>query len=202
MSFSEKNNIGHKLKPSDENPIDVQLLKLCELFGEPLHHAGITPNMITMFGLFLSFVTFYFFIRKQYMLSIVFLWLTYFSDCLDGYMARTFKQITTLGDYLDHFRDQFFIVTLICLIFLHIHDTTIKCFFIVIIVIYATLMLAHLGCQEKNTQYTEANDCLDILKKACIGKSPKDTIKYTKWFGCGTFMSVLTIFILMLHFSI
>lgn len=193
---------GHKLSPSNDNPIDIQLLKLCEVIGKPLHDCGITPNMVTIFGFFLCLLTFYFFIHKQYVLSIVFLWLTYFSDCLDGYMARTFQQITRLGDYLDHFRDQFFIVTLICLIFVHIQGTTQKGLFAVVITIYTTLMLSHLGCQERVTEYEDANDCLNILKTACIGNSPKFTIQYTKWFGCGTYMTVLTIFIFMLQFSL
>jgi phosphatidylglycerophosphate synthase len=194
--------VGHKLHHSNENPIDSFLLQLCEKIGKPLYLMGITPNIITLFGIVLSFITFYFFIRKQYILSIVFLWLTYFSDCLDGYMARTYQQITNLGDYLDHFRDQFFVVTLVSLLCLHINSTCYKFLFMVIIIIYATLMLAHLGCQEKVTKYTDANDCLIILKKACLGNSPEKTIQYTKWFGCGTFMAVLSIFILLVQFSL
>ncbi len=201
FSKDDKPTHGHKLHPSYDNLVDLQLLKVCEVIGKPLHNLGVTPNMITLFGLCLAFVTFYFFIKKQYIVSLIFLWLTYFSDCLDGYMARSFQQITTLGDYLDHFRDHFFFLTLICLIFVHIESTIHKCYFIVVIAIYAILMMIHFGCQEEVTEYKEANDCLRIFQRFCFGKVPKNTIQYTKWFGAGTFICVLSLFIVLLQLS-
>jgi hypothetical protein len=56
-----------------------------------------------------------------------------------------------------------------------------------------------MGCQESISEYKEHNDCLDFFRNLC-GKNPEKEIQYTKYFGCGTFITVLSIFILVASF--
>ena len=191
---------GDKIENQYQNPIDIFLLKLCRLIDTPLHNFGVTPNTITIFGLFLGLLSIHFLIKKNYILSIIFLWLTYFTDCLDGYMARKYNQETRLGDYLDHFRDQFIVVSIIMLLTLQIEDFHFRAFFIIVIIITGVLMLSQLGCQEKITHYTDNNECLEKLKLLCPGNA-EENIKITRWFGCGTFFVVLSGFLIMLRLS-
>lgn len=189
--------IGKKVDNDCENFIDYYLVEICKVVSEPLHKLKVTPNMITVFGIFLGLTSIFFLINKNYLLSLVFLWLTYWSDCLDGYFARRYNQITKLGDFLDHFRDLFVCVSVIVLILLQIKPVAAKISFAVVISIFAFLMCYYIGCQEKLTTYTENNDCLKYFKKIC-GQNPRYEIKYTKYFGCGAFYFVLSLFILSL----
>jgi phosphatidylglycerophosphate synthase len=192
---------GDKISNELQNPIDIGLLNLCRLIDKPLHNMGVTPNMVTLFGLFTGILSIHFLISKKYVLSFLLLWITYFTDCLDGYMARKYNQITRLGDYLDHFRDQFVVLSLIIILALHIHDITHKTLFIVIISLCSILMLSQLGCQEKITEYKDHNECLDFLQKLCPGNA-EENMKITKWFGCGTFYLILSIFIVALKYQV
>jgi len=188
---------GDKIENKYQNPIDIFLLFLCRLIDDPLHKVNITPNMITIFGLFLGLLSIHFLIKKNYILAIAFLWLTYFTDCLDGYMARKHNQITRLGDFLDHFRDQFVILCVVFIVCLHIKNFQFRLIFLTITMIVGTLSLSQLGCQERISEYQDHNDCLDKLRHLCPGNA-EENIKITRWFGCGTFYLVLSIFIFLL----
>jgi hypothetical protein len=72
--------------------------------------------------------------------------------------------------------------------------------FVFIIILSAVLMLSQLGCQEKITEYKVHNECLNMLTNLCPG-NPKENIKITKWFGCGTFFLILSIFIVAIKYK-
>jgi phosphatidylglycerophosphate synthase len=191
---------GDKISNEYQNPIDIMLLQICRLIDKPLHDIGITPNMITLFGLFTGILSIHYLISKNYLLCFVLLWITYLSDCLDGFMARKYNDVTKLGDYLDHFRDQFVVLSLIVILTLHIENFKYRALFVFIIILSAVLMLSQLGCQEKITEYKVHNECLNMLTNLCPG-NPKENIKITKWFGCGTFFLILSIFIVAIKYK-
>jgi phosphatidylglycerophosphate synthase len=188
-------DIGKKLCDDQEPIIDWFLVEIAKPTTKPLHDLGVTPNMITIFGLSLGLISIHFLIHNQYVLSFVFLWLTYWTDCLDGYFARKYNQVTRLGDYLDHFRDFFVAGSIVILILMKMKGFAAKISSAVIISIFAFMMCCYIGCQERLTAYTEHNDCLGFLGKLC-GKYPEEEVKYTKYFGCGTFILVISVFIL------
>lgn len=186
---------GDKISEEFQNPIDSALLYLCRLIDKPLHNMGVTPNMITFFGLLTGVLSIYFFIHKKFVLSFCFLWFTYFTDCLDGYVARKYNQTSKLGDYLDHFRDQFIVLSLAVLLTIHISSVKNRILFVFVITIFAVLMFSQLGCQERISHYNHHNECLHFLSKLCPGNATEN-IKWTRWFGCGTFYLVLSLFVL------
>lgn len=191
---------GNKINDEYQNPIDNILLKICKQIAPFLYHNKITPNKITFLGLILGIISIYFFINKKYILSFTFLWLTYFTDCLDGFMARKYNQTTLFGDYFDHFRDHFIVSTLIILVLYRMPGTKNKIMVGILLSIFFFTMVAQMGCQEKITHYKDNNDCLILTKDLCPGQ-PKQTIQFTKWFGCGTFILVLSLCILSFQSS-
>ena len=118
-------------------------------------------------------------------------------DCLDGYYARKYNMITVFGDQYDHFRDIFINFTIYVLIFTKLKTTKQKIFFVVMMILFLLLSFIHLGCQEKIYNTSNNNDFLSPLKFLCINEK---NIKYTKFFGTGTNILVISLIILMLQY--
>ena len=64
------------------------------------------PNQLTSLRLLLSLVLFYLIAAEHYVASFVMFVLAAGTDWLDGYFARKYNQITTLGRILDPFADK------------------------------------------------------------------------------------------------
>ena len=176
------------------SPIDNIFYQLSDVVCPLLKKLNFTPNLITTIGLFLGLLSIYFIHKGLYLVGVVFLWLCFFTDCLDGHFARKYNMETVMGDYYDHFRDIFVISTIV---FLTMTKTTHKEVYFVILAFFLSMMVLQIGCQECNTAYPENNDCLGTLKKVC----PKpELIHKTRYFGCGTFILVLSICVLMLKY--
>jgi cardiolipin synthase (CMP-forming) len=80
------------------------------------------PNLLTLFRLFLLPFAFYFLLRKTnsgLIVAIILLGVAYFSDMLDGYLARKLNQISDLGKILDPTVDKIIIALLA--IYLTVH---------------------------------------------------------------------------------
>ena len=106
--------------------------------------------------------------------------------------------ITEFGDYYDHISD----ITKILLVLITLYYINTEKFFniIPIIIISGILSLMHLGCQEK---YSENNNSptLNILKNYCpTNNNVVDSLKYTKYFGLGTFNLVIVLCIIYYDF--
>jgi len=76
------------------------------------HRAGFTPNLITVVGAvlaFLSAVTYSFWTNHMLLLllAVVFLVLSGFCDALDGVVARIYGQTTVFGGFLDSLLDRY-----------------------------------------------------------------------------------------------
>lgn len=204
---SEKINCGDEKCPHNgtkiinlhENPIDAHLIKLCKIVAEHIRFHDtrkvITPNMLTTVGLILGLISLVLISRKKYYLAFVFFWLCYFFDCIDGYYARRYKMTSQFGDYYDHFRDIIINGVVLILIYQHLNTRQEKNTFVIIGTIALILMLTHLGCQELNSAVQKDNICLKFLSPL---SKKKEHIKYTKYVGNGTYILVISLFILYL----
>ena len=96
---------GRKLDDKYEGPIDNFLYIFVEKITPPLRKLGLTPNNITFLSAILSFLSIYYFCKKEYKISSLLWFASYFFDCADGYMARKYDMITIEGDYYDHISD-------------------------------------------------------------------------------------------------
>ena len=193
---------GKKINTIFENPIDHYIVKACEKVAEAIRKNDtnkiITPNMITTVGLIIGVISIYLLYKKKYYLAFVFFWLCYFFDCLDGYYARRYDMVTQFGDYYDHFRDIFVNVAVSILIYNQLKTPNQKSVFLIVVIVFSIFMLTHFGCQELNSSVQENNKTLAILSSMI---SCKEYIKYTKYFGSGTFITIISGFILYLNFS-
>ena len=183
-----------KISQNIENPFDNIIIKICEKTAPLFRSMNLTPNGITtlsvIFGL-LSFKSIMF--HDNFKLASVLLLVAYYFDCLDGYYARQYKMETIVGDYYDHFSDIIKIVLIMFAIYYKKPDAYTSSN-IIIFLIFTYLMMKHMGCQEKNVITTSPtlSPSLSILKKLC---KDKNNIRYTKYFGTGTFILIICIFV-------
>ena len=99
-------DIGRKLPDNDENPIDSIIYKFIVVPLSPfLHNVGFTPNVLTFISAMLQFYSIYCLQNDDYHLFGAFYILGYIADCFDGYIARTYDQVTEFGDMFDHVTD-------------------------------------------------------------------------------------------------
>jgi len=89
--------IGHRL-----DPLLVRIFRL--FFG----NASVSPNILTIIGLLLSLVTFFFTaVTGQLLIAGVFLVASGFFDLLDGAVARSTNMVTKFGGFLDSVLDRY-----------------------------------------------------------------------------------------------
>lgn len=65
----------------------------------------VSPNSVTLLGLFLNFIIFYCIINRFFFISSLLLFIRYLADCLDGGIARMYNKKSKLGGFLDTVSD-------------------------------------------------------------------------------------------------
>lgn len=188
---------GRKISGFHETVIDDCLIKICEPASSFIHSKSkgtVTPNMITTVGLMVGVGSMFALVKNRYLLAFALLWICYWFDCLDGFYARKYKMETEFGDYYDHFRDIFVLGLVIILLFLKLKGIY-KVFFVIAVGLSLFLLLQHMGCQELNSDYQKANGSLKPLTNLCPHKT---MISLSRIAGCGTFVLVVSFFILIL----
>jgi len=190
-----------KIESKDENPIDNVLLDLCEKVSSYFKYWNWTPNHITMMRMLLSIIAIILIINNNFIGGALLYFLSYFFDCLDGHMARKYKMCSEFGDIFDHVVDFFVNLTVVILVLLKIRSERIRVLYVVIILILLLLMNIAIGCQEKiwdDSKEYKDDEYLSFLKKMCYRK---DWIKWTRFFGSGTFITSVTMSILLLKYQ-
>lgn len=203
-------SIGRKIPPEYENPIDNILLDLCEEAISICKRFKITPNAITLFRILIGILTIYNFnFSCNYFYPITGTAIFYWFDCLDGHLARSTNQVTVLGDYLDHYADICFFISLLASMF--IKKYTNKLIICIIIICISYLSFIHLGLQQKNYKHIKEeirqenlitkdhekviildeidDELLDNLNN--LHSLEAYNIKWSKYFGTGTMYTIL-----------
>ena len=214
---------GRKIHSHVENPIDDQLIHLSEQCIDICRDCNITPNHITIFRFIVSIFVFYSLYNSCDILFPMFgFGLCYFLDCLDGHLARTTKQVTVLGDYLDHIADLFVAVMFVIYIFYKKYELKQEIILLFFIMSYFTLV--HLSLQQKTyyeNEHSEATlsekseDFLEnehseatLSEKSAIQNEPElldhfhkihnfdpENITWTRFFGLGTLNTFMMLLI-------
>lgn len=181
---------GRKLNSSYENPIDNILINICNYIGKILsRYPFFTPNVFTTLSLIIALLGTYYVYKKSYKIGALLIFLGYFFDCLDGNFARSYNMVSDFGDKYDHIADSIkFIILIFVLLFSKLKKNT-KILFIVIYITSGLLAMMHLGCQE---QHSSQKTVLDYLQFLC---SKKTNIIWTRYFGGGTHMFLICLFI-------
>lgn len=202
-----KKNNGRKIPSKFENPIDDKIIDLCDLLVESCYKNNITPNIITFIRIIISFFSLYYlFFTCNYIIPILGTIFFYFMDTLDGHLARSTNQVTVLGDYLDHGADC--IYGLFIFIYLINKKYNYKIFIISSFLILVYILLVHFGLQQKNYRIIIKKKNPNIkLEKETLDKLnylhnlPPDEIRWTKYFGCGTFYLYILVLIYYIQSS-
>jgi len=175
-----------KIPDEIDNPLDNILISivdsLCPFFYKTKH----TPNILTTYSLIFGLISCYFLNKKQIVIFGLFYFLSYFFDCFDGHYARKYNMTTKFGDMYDHVKDLSIIILIIYICFKNSkHNINIK--IILILLISSVLMTTHLSCQEINCNKEFSGVNNDFIPKSTFLCPNKDNIKWTRFFGCGTF---------------
>jgi phosphatidylglycerophosphate synthase len=172
----------HKLPTDKEGPIDILFLTLTEWITPFLHATGHTPNIITTYSLVTGLASAYC-LWKGYVgsFSVLFL-VSYLLDCVDGYMARRYDQVTTFGDYYDHVSD---IAKFLVIMYVFVYKYPYRLLSPVLIIIGVILVVSfvYLGCSQHHYR-SSTSETLDIL----LHFSDKDSIHWAKYCSTGTLM--------------
>ena len=179
--------MSNKINSSFENPIDKILLRLVDVLNPIFRATGHTPNAITTYSFAFGLLSVFFLYTGRATLFVVFLFLSYLMDCLDGSFARKYNMVTQLGDVYDHVTD-FVVMSLFAMLLYHRVSLSVG----LLVAGAALLMCCHLGCQQRNCTAGACGDgeLLDSFKCLCPDAR---WIRLTKYFGSGTFFTGLAI---------
>ncbi len=113
-------------------------------------------------------------------------------DCLDGHLARTTDKVTILGDILDHSAD--FIFLLLITYYIYKNNFKNKKKVLAIYFIFLYLGLVHMGIQQLNYIDNNPNKQYEYIDSFNhLHSFTKNDIKWTRYFGCGSFVLVILI---------
>lgn len=186
-----KKKNGRKIPPKFENPFDNKIIDLCDSLVILCYKNNITPNLITIIRIIISFFSLYYlFFTCNSFIPIIGTGVFYFMDCLDGHLARSTDQVTVFGDYLDHFGDLFYYFSI--LVFMINKTYNYKFLIISGFLLLSYGSFVHLGLQQKNYHIKSNNELLDKLN--CLHNLEPNHISWTRYFGTGTlYLSILFI---------
>lgn len=185
-----------KLEHKNENPIDRICYAFSECVSDAFHNTGHTPNVITTYSAICGIGAIYAVYNGHTAAFVITMVLSFFFDCLDGYMARKYKQTSRFGDLYDHVKDAAVIAGLLFVAmikFPHHYKHLIA-----IMVLFKVPLAIHTGCQQKHggaEGLAKEMEMQDVFMLMCPDKR---YITLTRWFGCGTYNFVLIACIVVL----
>ena len=188
-----------KINSNYENPLDNILINIADNLCPIAYKYKFTPNILTTISLILCGISALLLLNSYYFIAALFFLISYYFDCMDGHFARKYNMVTKFGDYYDHLAD----ITKILLILYIFYIIDSKKFFITIpfVILFFIVESVHLGCQELYYDNYESYT-LSILKKLCPvydvnnKSSILNTLKYTRYGGCGTFITCIILIII------
>jgi phosphatidylglycerophosphate synthase len=184
---------GRKIPPSMENPFDNIILFYVEKVNPYLRRLGVTPNMLTTCSLIFGILSPLLIYKGWFGIGAILFLIAYVFDCMDGNMARAFDMVTVFGDYYDHATDIIQIVLFVIAILMSPMRYEHKVSMLVTATILFCASFIHIGCQEKVYGYQVP--CLQVWEKLCPNP---DIIYTTRYFGTGTMIMFVVIFLLIL----
>jgi phosphatidylglycerophosphate synthase len=180
----------NKLPEENECPFDSLLCKFIDGHLHLYYEAGLTPNMVTTFGIVIGLLAAYQISQRQFVLGALLWILSYYFDCIDGKLARKYNMVTNFGDLYDHICD---IIKYIAVGYALYKSNKRKnmsskqWIYFSIVIILLLVSFIHMGYQEIIYDKKEESGWLNVVAKIVSNDpNPERTINYTKYFGCGT----------------
>lgn len=191
---------SNKIPREYENPIDNIIIDTSYFLGDSFKRNNYTPNMITTLSTITAIICIYTYVKHKYIISAIFLFLSYFFDCLDGNFARRYNMETEFGDYYDHIKDMLFYTILMVVIFYRLRKNKYFLLYLTIYIILTVLGTIFHGCtniyiRNKKSKFLNSKT-LGTTEKWCYDK-PGKLIKKMKYFSMGTAV-IYTIFLILI----
>jgi phosphatidylglycerophosphate synthase len=151
--------------------------------------------MLTTFSLVAGLYAAYMIYTGNFAIAGVLYMVAYYFDCADGKFARKFNMTSKFGDYYDHISD---IIKLIFTLYA-LYVTNPKYFnnLIVIAPLLVLLLCIQMGYQEIIYDKDDSGSLHSLKKLVERDSNPEETIKYTKYFGCGSINLIIAIIIFL-----
>jgi len=172
--------------------IDQIILIFAEKMKCSFKQMGFNPNGITSLSLLASCLMLHYLIKKKYKLASIFLFLSYFFDCLDGLFARSYNMVTKFGDYYDHLSDLLTIIFIIYGLYNSSLKVKTKKTIFLITFILGLIASTHMGCLHNMYEKKFESPTLDILGGLCKNSNWALDLKE---YGMGTFVFIVVILI-------
>ena len=144
--------------------------ELSQKTGEIFSKLGLTPNQYTLISLFFALISFYFLIKTNLILALIFFLPAAFLDFIDGAVAKFTQRETKKGAYLDTVCDRY-IEGIILLGFLFL---PLKGFFLlpakvwIFLALFGSLMTTYVKAAAKEKELVETE-----LKKGLLGRGER-----------------------------
>ena len=106
------------------------------------------PNSITLIRIAVTPIILFLTFNNQLVIVCILIFISSFSDWLDGYIARRFNQFSRLGELLDPISDRIYILTLLFIVY---YLDALNILLIVIIVlreIFMTILMVYLKTKD------------------------------------------------------
>ena len=197
----------NKIPDEYENPIDLLIYKLFPYVNPFLYNYGFTPNLITTISFMFGLLSIFFYINKQYLITGIIFFISYIFDCIDGNFARQYKMETNFGDLYDHITDYIVIIGIFIVILYNPNTNNYYKYIGVAFLLSLLYGLAiHMLYQEKYyNQIKNSNESsmMDTYLSYLLSEKSYDfeKMRLTKYFGCGTWYSLLSIFIICCKYT-
>lgn len=191
-----------KIPVNYENPIDNLIIHFGRKIYPLYRKLNMTANDLTTVSLITGLISIFCLYKQHFILSALFYAISYSYDVFDGNYARTYKLVSTFGDYYDHIKD-IIINILLIIVFLFFSKFSKKGLIIIsiITIILFILLNIHLACQELYVMQNDAKNNSDFLLNLLkIFPANLNHIEYFRWVGCGTFALWISFIILMNEF--
>ena len=145
-----------------QDPIDNIIYDSSDNIVPIFRKLNFNANDITTLSNISMCITLLLLLHAKFYWACLFIFLSYYLDCLDGFFARKYKQTSTFGERYDHYSDIIKAITLILTLY-YINPTKfIKILPIVIIICITTFTYS--GCidiiNKEDTSYSSFSKCL------------------------------------------
>lgn len=159
-----------KISRDLDNPLDRYLYDVSGYLLPAFKKMSFTPNYITTLSLLTGLGSVYCIYTKNFLWSIVLIWISYLFDCMDGMFARTYNMVSKFGDYYDHIKD-IIVGILLFIMILNQFSFHGKINISILAVIVAYLSLIYICNFERYYKIKSGKndtDSLNFLSRMCI----------------------------------
>ncbi len=181
----------NKLADHNECPIDKYIYRFIDTHLNLYYELGFTPNMITTIAILFGLLASYEIFEERFFTAMLFFFISYYFDCVDGKLARRYNMVTLFGDLYDHFGDGLkYVAIFTALLYNNEQKKTSKQWtYLIILFFLSILTMLHFGYQERISNVDNTPNYLYLYKRLVdFDEHPQKTIRYTKYFGSGTWI--------------